>query len=46
MQKMQSNDLLKSNENNEYNAKVTAYMNATITIPSEIFKNPEPEPGV
>jgi hypothetical protein len=34
MQKMQSNDLLKSNENNEDNAKVTAYMNATIIIPS------------
>jgi hypothetical protein len=34
MQKMQSNDLLKSNENNGDNAKVTAYMNATIIIPS------------
>jgi hypothetical protein len=30
MQVMKSNDLLKSNENNEDNAKVTAYMNATI----------------
>jgi hypothetical protein len=37
MQKMQSNDLLKSNENNEDNAKVTAYMNATIIIPSVPF---------
>jgi hypothetical protein len=35
MQKMQSNDLLKSNENNEDNAKVTANMNATIIIPSQ-----------
>jgi hypothetical protein len=34
LQKMQSNDLLKSNENNEDNAKVTAYINATIIIPS------------
>jgi hypothetical protein len=37
MQKMQSNDLLKSNENNEDNAKVTAYMNATIIIPSDFL---------
>jgi hypothetical protein len=34
MQKMQSNNLLKSNENNEDNAKVTAYINAAIIIPS------------
>jgi hypothetical protein len=34
LQKTQSNDLVKSNENNEVNAKVTAYMNATIIIPS------------
>jgi hypothetical protein len=33
MQKMQSNDLLKSNENNGDNAKVTAYMNATLLSP-------------
>jgi hypothetical protein len=32
MQVMQSNDLLKSNENNEDNAKVTAYINATILM--------------
>jgi hypothetical protein len=31
---MLSNDLLKSNENNEDNAKVTAHINATIIIPS------------
>jgi hypothetical protein len=37
MQKMESNDLLKSNENNEDNAKATAYINATIIIPSEQF---------
>jgi hypothetical protein len=36
MQKIQSNDLLKSYENNEDNAKVTAYMNATIIIPSSL----------
>jgi hypothetical protein len=34
MQVMQNNDLLKSNENSEDNAKVTAYINATIIIPS------------
>jgi hypothetical protein len=38
MQVMQSNDLLKSNENNEDNAKVTAYINAKIIIPSVFFK--------
>ncbi len=37
MQKMQSNDLLERNENNEGNAKVTAYINATIIIPSAFF---------
>jgi hypothetical protein len=41
MQKMQSNDLLKSNENNEDNAKVTAYINATNYYPPDSFWNPK-----